>query len=68
MISEQSKKALKTIPAILSIGDTAATLKCSRATIRRLIKRGDLKAFFTPEGWMVYRGDLINYLSNHSNL
>ncbi|WP_369695314.1 helix-turn-helix domain-containing protein [Gracilinema caldarium] len=68
MISELSKKALKSIPAILSISDTAATLKCSKATIRRLIKRGQLKAFSTPEGWMIYRGDLINYLSKHSNL
>ena len=68
MLSNQSLKALKTIPPILSIGDVSAILKCSKITIRRLIWKGQLKAFMTDEGWMIYRGDLISYLSKHSNL
>jgi|UniRef100_A0A7C3EAZ6 excisionase family DNA binding protein len=68
MLSDQSLKALNTLPAVLSIGDLAVILKCSRVTIRRLIHKGRLTAFFTDEGWMIYRGDLISYLSKHSNL
>lgn len=68
MISDQSKKVLKTLPLILSISDSAAILKCSKSTIRRLIKKGKIDAFFTEEGWMIYRGDLTKYLSKHSNL
>lgn len=68
MLSEQSAKLLNTLPAILSIGDLAVILKCSKTTIRRLIWNGQLKAFITNEGWMIYRGDLILYLSKHSNL
>lgn len=68
MLSEQSIKMLNNLPALLSISDMAAVFKCSTVTIRRLIKKGHLKAFRTEEGWMIYRGDLIKYLSKQSNL
>jgi hypothetical protein len=68
MLSEQSLNALNNLPAVLSIGDLATILKCSKVTIRRLIWKGQLTAFYTDEGWMIYRGDFISYLSKHSNL
>jgi len=69
MLSDQSIKMLKdSLPILLSISDVAIFFKCSNSTIRRQIWNKRLKAFKTNEGWMIYKDDLISYLSKYSNL
>ncbi len=69
MLSDETVIALETaLPTILSINEVAAFLSCSAITVRRMITDKQLPAFKQEAEWNILRSDLIQYLSDHSNI
>ncbi len=68
MISSTLLKKIETLPAILSIKETADFFSVRYLTIYRLITRGNLPAYKDEDGrWCVNRIDLKSYCSRNSN-
>jgi excisionase family DNA binding protein len=52
----------------LSAGDVAKIFKCSRETIKRMARRGELPAFKFGKHWYLRKDDLERYLSSRLEL
>jgi excisionase family DNA binding protein len=69
MLSDTLKEKLKSLPAILSIRETAAIFSVAYLTIYRQICSGKLPAWKDNESrWCIARADLIKFCSENSNL
>ncbi|MDR1858858.1 MAG: helix-turn-helix domain-containing protein [Treponema sp.] len=69
MISSTLKEKIESLPAILSIQETADFFSTQPLTVYRLIYREKLPAWKDDEGnWCVARYDLERFCSNNSNL
>lgn len=69
MLSDTLKEKLKSLPAILSIRETAEVFSVAYLTIYKLIRAGKLPAWKDDEGsWCVARSDLIEFCSQNSTL
>jgi len=69
MISDSLKERIESLPAILSIRETADFFSVAYLTVYRLIRRGKLPAWKDDEGsWCVARCDLMAFCSKNSNL
>jgi len=69
MLSDTLKEEIGSLPAILSIRETADFFSTAYLTVYRLIHRGKLPAWKDDEGnWCVARSDLLKFCSSSSNL
>ncbi|MDR2924273.1 MAG: excisionase family DNA-binding protein [Treponema sp.] len=69
MLSDSLKLKIESLPAILSIRETANFFSVSYLTVYRLIFSGRLPAWKDDEGrWCVARSDLMRFCSKNSNL
>ena len=69
MLSNTLKEELKNLPTILSIREVMGVFSFSRRTVIRLIRKGKLPAWKDSENiWCIARADLIEFISQHSNL
>jgi len=69
MISDSLKERIESLPAILSIRETADFFSVAYLTVYRLIHRKKLSAWKDNEGnWCVARSDLLKFCSKNSNL
>lgn len=50
------------VPELYTLREAAEHLKCSEATVRNLIQRGDLKGTRVGKLWRVTDRDLADYL------
>jgi excisionase family DNA binding protein len=69
MLSDILKEKIETLPAILSIRETADIFSVAYLTIYRQIFSGKLPAWKDEDGnWCIARSDLIKFCSENSNL
>ena len=69
MLSNTLKEKIGSLPAILSIRETADFFSTAYLTVYRQIRRGKLPAWKDGEGnWCIARGDLMTFCSKNSNL
>jgi hypothetical protein len=69
MISSTLKEKIESLPAILSIQETADFFSTQPITVYRLIYKRKLPAWKDNEGnWCVARCDLDRFCSKNSNL
>jgi excisionase family DNA binding protein len=70
MLSDTLKEKIEeSLPAILSIQETADFFSVAYLTVYRLIRMGKLPAWKDDEGnWCIARSDLITFCSKNSNL
>jgi excisionase family DNA binding protein len=69
MLSGTLKERIETLPAILSIRETAGFFSVAYLTVYRQIHSGKLPAWKDGEGrWCIARADLIKFCSRNSNL
>ena len=72
MLGELTRNELtKNLPAIMTINDISAFLRCSSLTVRRLIKDGELEAYKLGEEhnrWNINRRDFLRFLSRNGNM
>jgi len=68
MISDSLKERIESLPAILSIRETADFFSVAYLTVYRLIHREELPAWKDDEGnWCIARRDLLKFCSKNSN-
>lgn len=67
LTKETTDELSKTLPAIMTIKDLAAFLRCSEITIRRMIWEKQIRAYMADGEWNIARPDLFEYLRKHSN-
>ncbi|MDR1839274.1 MAG: helix-turn-helix domain-containing protein [Treponema sp.] len=69
MLSDTLKEKIESLPAILSIRETADFFSVAYLTIYRLIRMEKLPAWKDDEGnWCIARSDLLKFCSKNSNL
>jgi len=69
MLSDSLKEKIETLPAILSIRETADIFSVQNLTIYRQIHARRLPAWKDDEGnWCIARSELIEFCSKNSNL
>lgn len=64
----ESNKTLRTFPKYISIKVAADYLGLSIITVRRMIKRGEIRASKTRRMWLVDTQFLDDYLENTANI
>jgi excisionase family DNA binding protein len=69
MLSDTTKQAIKNLPVILSIRETAALFSVSYLSVYRLVQAKKIDAYKDDEGnWCILRGDLEKFCSKNCNL
>jgi len=63
------KQAIKALPAILSIQETADFFMVAYLTVYRLVRRKEIEAYKDDEGnWCILRNALLKFCSKNCNL